>query len=241
MHPAERSPLLEPLDLARLSARQRAGLLLLQCASLAERLPHDAPTTAASLARQAEGLRQQRNDAVRAVLAWHGASAVGQVFTSASRKGDNPHLLQAEVFVPAARRRQGLGRTLLRAAVEQALTEGRSLLIGTSVDRVAAGAAFARGVGARPGLASHVFELPLAELDAGLIEAWSRAGPERSPNVELAWLDAPYPTVELERLARLMMTMNDIPLGDLQIGDRLVTPATLRDGDAFARARGDER
>ncbi len=32
--------------------------------------------------------------------------------------------------------------------------------------------------------------------------------------------------------------MNDIPLGDLRIGDRLVTPATLRDGDAFERARG---
>lgn len=241
MHPTERSPLLEPLDLARLSARQRAGRLSLQSASLAETRPHDAPPTAASVARQAEGLRQQRNYAVREVLAWHGASAVGQVFTSASRKGDNPHLLQVEVYVPAARRRQGLGRALLRVAVEQALAERRSLLIGTSVDRVAAGAAFARGVGARPGLVSKVFELPLAELDDALIEAWSRAGPERAPNEALVWIGCPYPEAELERLARLMMAMNDIPLGDLQIGDRLVTPATLRDGDAFARARGDER
>ncbi len=28
--------------------------------------------------------------------------------------------------------------------------------------------------------------------------------PERATNVELVWLDSPYPTVESERLARLM-------------------------------------
>ena len=238
---AERPLQLEALDLARLSARQRAGLLTLQTANLAESRPHDAAPTAAGLERLIRGLCSQRNYSVHQVLAWHGSRPVGQVFTSASGKGDNPHLLQVEIFVSAGHRRQGIGRALLRVAVERALAERRSLLIGTSIDRVAAGAAFARGVGAQPGLASEVFELVLADLDDDLIERWLRAGRERAPDVELVWLGSPYPAAELEGLARVMAAMNDIPLGDLQIGDRIVTPTTLRDGDAFVRARGDER
>ncbi|TVR94246.1 MAG: N-acetyltransferase, partial [Trueperaceae bacterium] len=86
-----------------------------------------------------------------------------------------------------------------------------------------------------------VFELTVRNVAASQLDGWLRAGPERAPDVELEWLGSPYPEGALEGLSVVMRAMNDIPLGDLQITDRTVTPATLRDLEAARRQRGDER
>ena len=229
------------IDAARPDPRHVAALLTLECSRLAETRPHDAPPTAEHVRRAIASVAKQRGYDVRDAVAWHGAVAAGHVMTASSRKGDNAHLLQVEAYVMPSERRRGVGTRLLEAAVRRARAEGRTLLIGTTTERVAAGEPFARSVGARPGLVSFVYEATLAELDGALVAAWLRAGPERAPDVDLAWLGSPYPAEHLASLATVMRAMNDIPLGDLQVGDRTVTPATLQDQDGMWRSRGDER
>ena len=208
---------------------------------LARTRPHDAAPEAADVRRALAALAALRSYDVRTTLAWQGDLALGQATTSSSRKDDNQHLLQVEAFVDAPYRRRGAGTQLLRWAVGRARAEGRTLLIGTTTDRDSAGAAFAERLGARVGLESLVFELAVGDVDAGQLGAWLRAGPERAPDVDLVWLGSPYPEDALEGLAEVMRAMNDIPLGDLQVLDRTVTPTTLRDLEATRRRRGDER
>ncbi len=229
------------LDLAQPDPRHLEAVVALQCSHLAETRPHDAPPTVEHARRALAGVAAQRNFAVRVAVAWCDGAAAGLAEMVSSRKGDNAHLLQVEAYVMPSERRRGVGTRLLEVAIGRARAEGRTLLIGTTTDGVAAGEPFARRLGARPGLVSLVYEVALAEVDTALLEAWLRAGPERAPDVELVWLGSPYPEDQLASLATVMRAMNDIPLGDLQLGDRTVTPATLRDQDGMQRARGDER
>lgn len=229
------------VDLACPTDAEVAALTCLEAAQMAEAWPWDAVPDAAEVRRSLAASAATRSYDVRTALAWRGGDAVGQLVTSSSTKGDNPHLLQAELFVPQSARCAGVGSRLLERALRRATDERRTLLIGTSIDRAPAGAAFARRFGARAGLESLVYELPLAQLDPDLLARWLRAGPERSPDIELTWLAFPYPEDALEALAVVMRAMNDIPLGDLELSDRVVTPASLRDLDAARLARGDER
>lgn len=229
------------LDLAHPDPRHLEAVVALQCAHLAETRPHDAPPTTERVRRALAGFAAQRSYDVRVVVVWRDGAAAGLVEMVSSLKGDNAHLLQVEAYVMPSERRRGVGTRLLEMALVRARADGRTLLIGTTTERVAAGEPFARRVGARPGLESLVYEATLADLDRALLQAWLRAGPERAPDVELAWLGSPYPEEHLTSLATVMRAMNDIPLGDLQVGDRTVTPATLRDQDGMQRSRGDER
>jgi len=229
------------LDLAQPDPRHLEAVVALRCAHLAETQPHDAPPTVEHVRRALAGVAAQRNFEVRVAVVWCDGAATGLVEMVSSRKGDNAHLLQVEAYVMPFERRRGVGTRLLEVAVGRARAEERTLLIGTTTERVAAGEPFARRLGARPGLVSLVYEAALAEVDTALLEAWLRAGSERAPDVELAWLGSPYPEDQLASLATVMLAMNDIPLGDLQVGDRTVTPATLRDQDGMQRSRGDER
>ena len=228
------------VDQAQPTEREAEALHTLLGAHVAQTRPHDAAPTVDDVRRSLSAAAAMRSYAVRTALAWSGDVAVGQVTTSSSRKGDNEHLLQVEAFVAASRRRQGVGTYLLGWAAARARAERRALLIGTSTDRAPEGAAFARRLGASVGLVSLVFELAVADLDPALIATWLRAGPARAPDVELVWLSSPYPAGDVAELAVVMQAMNDIPLGDLQVGDRRVTPATLRDQEATRRVRGEE-
>lgn len=229
------------VDVARPTDAEAAALSRLQAAQMAEAWPGDAVPDAAAVRRSLAASAAMHSYDVRTTLAWHDGDGVGQLVTSSSTKGDNPHLLQAELFVLPCARRAGVGSRLLDRALRRADVEGRTLLIGTSIDRAPAGAAFARRVGARPGLESLVYELAITRLDPDLLARWLRAGPERSPDIEVAWLSCPYPEHALEALAVVMRAMNDIPIGDLELGDRVVTPASLCDLDAARLARGEER
>jgi mycothiol synthase len=221
--------------------RHLAALVALGRSIRAETRPHDTAPTEEHIRRALAGVAAQGNFDVRVAVAWRDGVAAGDVTTASSRKGDNAHVLQVEAYVMPVERRRGVGTRLLEVAIQRARAEGRTLLIGTTTESVAAGEPFARRLGARPGLVSLVYEAALGELDAALLEAWVCAGPQRAPDVEVVWLGSPYPEDQLPSLATVMRAMNDVPLGDLQVGDRTVTPATLRDLDDMQRARGDER
>jgi len=154
---------------------------------------------------------------------------------------DNPHLVQAGIAVLPAFRRRGIGTALLARIVEVAEQEGRTTLIGGSNERVPAGEAFARAVGAEAALAEHTNRLLLAEVDQDLVQSWIEDGPKRAPGYSLVSIDGPYPDELVEQIVDLHHVMNTAPRGDLDMNDWHMTVEQVRDGEKEMLARGTER
>jgi GNAT superfamily N-acetyltransferase len=207
--------------------------------------PHDAPPTAAHLRAEMQGLAAMGTFVFDVALAWSGDRLVGFLVAGGQRSGTNPHLLQLDLGVAADRRRQGIGRALLEEALVVARRDGRRLLVSGASDRVPAGAAFARAVGARPGLEMRVSELDLhAEASAlfgpsGTIAAWCASGPQRAPGYELRWLERPLDDDAAAHLAVVKAAMNTAPHGDIDVRAEVVTPERVRAEEALYASRED--
>jgi GNAT superfamily N-acetyltransferase len=157
------------------------------------------------------------------------------------RTDDNQHLMQAEVNVLPDHRRRGIGRALLRLIVEVAEEEKRTLIMGGTSERVPAGEAFARVVGAEAGSAQHINRLALTDLDAALIGKWIDEGPGRAPGYSLMTLDGPYPEDMYDTIAGVHNIMNTAPRDDLQMEDFKVTVEHMREWERSMEASGDKR
>lgn len=207
--------------------------------------PHDAPPTAAHLRAEMQGLVAMGTHVVDVALAWSGDRVVGFLVAGGQRTGTNQHLLQLDLGVAADRRRQGIGHALLGEALAVARRDGRRLLVSGASDRVPAGAAFARAVGARPGLELRVGELDLqAEASAlfgpsGTVAAWRARGPQRAPGYELRWLARPLEDDDVAHLAVVKAAMNAAPHGDLDVHDEVITPERVRAEEALYASRRD--
>ena len=156
---------------------------------------------------------------------------------------DNPHLIQAGVWVLPACRRRGIGRELLRKLVEVAEREGRTTLlalIGAS-GRVPAGTAFAQAVGAEAALAEHTNRLLLADVNRDMIKHWIKDGPKRAPGYRLIMVDGPHPDDLIEQIVDLMDVMNTAPRGDIDTADWHMTVEHMRDREKQMVAEGTER
>jgi len=153
---------------------------------------------------------------------------------------DNRHVVNVGIEVRPDRRRRGIARELLRLMVGVAESEGRSLLIGRTIDRVPEGEAFARRVGAQLGLATHVNRLVLADVDRNLVRRWADEGPARASGYVVVTFDSPYPDDQLEQIADLAGVMNTAPLDDLQLEDRQITADHVRQWERSMRAAGTE-
>jgi RimJ/RimL family protein N-acetyltransferase len=129
----------------------------------------------------------------------------------------------------------------LRLAVETTEAEGRTLLLGSTSDRVPSGEAFAHRVGAELGIAVHTNRLVLAELDRDLVRRWVAAGPRRAPDYALVWIDSPIPEDLLGAVTDVMDVMNTAPRDDLQMEDRHLTPEQVRQWERLQVAEGTER
>ena len=148
---------------------------------------------------------------------------------------DNPeqaHLAPIKLSVSPRYRRRGLGRRLFSVARAAAIEEKRRVVDLETDSRVPAGAAFARSLGAMPGLVSGQNRLYLAEVNRDEIEAFRKAPPGFSP---VLWRNE-TPDEWLTERVRLSEVYNDIPTGDLDLGDIKLTPERLRDEEA-GRAR----
>lgn len=157
------------------------------------------------------------------------------------RTDDNKHLLQADIAVRADRRRRGIAKTFLKLIAGVAEAEGRTLVLGGTSERIPAGEAFARRVGAEPGLAQHTNRLLLGEVDADLVRAWIAEGPTRAPGYALVPIDGPYPEDLIERIVDLHEVMNTAPRDDLDMEDFHFTVEHAREWEKSMAASGDER
>lgn len=207
--------------------------------------PLDALPDEESTRRWLGGLAQVRELAVELVLAHLDDDGVGIGVALAPVAGDNAHFVHVELSVVREARRRGVGRALARWALGVARRRGRRLVIGASHGTVPAGEAFARALGAREGLRSRVNELDLERHHEhlfgadGLVARWLADGPVRAPDYAIDWLPHPLPEEVLEPLATLRQSMNDAPRGTLDVEDHVYTAAWMREGDAYAAARGD--
>ena len=87
-------------------------------------------------------------------------------------------------------------------------------------------------IGARAGLTERESFLPLAELDKELLEQWAAPIEGYTP----LWWENRCPEEHIEEYARLTDIFNDVPMGDINIGDHRRTPELLR-AEEEARSR----
>lgn len=140
---------------------------------------------------------------------------------------DNRDTAWVDLEVLAPYRGKGVGRRLLQEVVALAQDRGRSVLIGGTHEED--GRAFLRAIGAQVGLHTRQSRLYLEEVDWPMVEAWVAEGPDRSPGSELEFHTDLMTGSFLEGYCDLMtQVFNQMPRGDLSIGDEVFTPETVR-------------
>ena len=168
----------------------------------------------------------------------------GEVAASASINwtltDENAHLAFVSIRVLPEFRRRGIAKGLLGMVVEAVEADNRSVIIGPTSDRVAAGEAFARRVGADPGLAMHTNRLELAAVDWDLVGRWVAEAPARAPGYSLVAVDGAYPDDIVEAVVDVLHVMNDAPRDALDMEDQQMTVEQMREFEKNAAASKSE-
>lgn len=154
---------------------------------------------------------------------------------------ENQHLMQCSIEVLPAYRRQGIGTRFLRELVDDADAHQRRLLIAGTTDRIPAGGAFLRKIGATPGVETRINQLKVSELNRPALTEWLERAKALEADFELGFWPGAYPEEELEAIARLTDVMNEAPHGELEIEDMHITPEMLRQAEKMLLTRGGQR
>ncbi len=207
----------------------------------AERLPEDPP-------RSVTGVKAdwQTNPPFLKMwvwLVWDAAetAVIAQGIIAYTESEDNQHLAQVSIGVLPAYRRQGIARQLLELIVPIAVSQGRRLLVGNTNGRVPAGEQFMERLGGNRGLATHINQLFLADLDHALLNSWLQIGQKRRAEFELGLWHGPYPEDRLDEIVALHDVMNQQPYDDLDVEEFHITGEQLRQIEANMAAQGVER
>jgi GNAT superfamily N-acetyltransferase len=142
------------------------------------------------------------------------------------------------VTVHPALRRRGLGRALLRHAARRAEAEGRSAL-DSAVVQGSAGEAFARWLGADPGLVDARRFLDLRKVDASRFAELRAEAAEHTAGYSLISWTGATPAQERGRVAGVFNAMNDAPREEGLFEDDLWDADRVRErGDMQVRFAG---
>lgn len=229
---------IEPIDPRRADDAALAELWAFEERMRVERMPDDPPLVRELFAARMRNIPEFYHYEYQVARAPGGSEIVAACAIGYDLGGENAHMAQIEVEVLPAHRRRGLGRRLLGEGAGLARAAGRRLLLGFTSDRVPAGAAFARALGAQPGLEERHSQLALAELDRAMLGGWQAQAAERASGYELLFWDDDYPEELIEPFAELCQVMNTAPRGELDVEDRTMTPEKLRAFLSSARAGG---
>jgi mycothiol synthase len=157
------------------------------------------------------------------------------------RMEENKHLAQFEITVLPEYRRQGLARQLLGLIADATRQENRRLLMTNTVDRVPAGEAFMKRIGAQKGLEAHTNQLRLTDLHLDRVTDWLARGQQNLAEFELGFWEGAYPEEKLQEVSDLYDLTNQQPFGDLEVEDMHMTPEQLRGIETNLFARGSQR
>ena len=230
---------IRPFDLVNATEREYRAMNAFQNRMRAEVLPDDPPIP---LSEEIQGWRNIP-DVVKGWVwgVWQDDETIVASADTWISCIDNLHLAEFDVKVAPERRRQGLTRQLLPLIAARAALEERRLLTTMTHNLVPAGISFMQRLGAQKGMDGHANQLRLAELDLGLLQQWQAQAMPLASDFELGlWCDA-YPQEHLPAMAALATTLyNSTPRDQLDMGDEVITPETLRDEERYWAARGTE-
>jgi GNAT superfamily N-acetyltransferase len=151
---------------------------------------------------------------------------------------DNRHIRNFWIAVHPEHRRRGLAKALWRTAVD-AVGDDEGIVVQVwTMSRVPAAEAFAKRVGAKPGLRARTSQLHLDEIDRDLITEWAAIDP---PGYRLEWVPSETPDALMDNVVEAIRVMNTMPREDLQWEDWKITPETVREQDRMRKGRGQER
>jgi hypothetical protein len=131
-------------------------------------------------------------------------------YTVAMPRRENRHLAYVHPEVMPARRRAGLGSTLLRHAAARTGEEGRTTLAVDARDG-SAGEAFARALGARRGITEVRRILDLADIPAGALASLRAEAREASRGYRVLCWEGTVPEEHLGQVAAVNGAMADAP------------------------------
>lgn len=123
---------------------------------------------------------------------------------------ENRHLAEVSPAVHPAFRRAGTGARLIAHTASIARDEGRTLLVGETRDG-SPGAAFARALGARPGIPETRRLLSVADLPDGHLAALRAQAEPAARGYELLRWAGPVPAEEVDAMVRVLDYENDAP------------------------------
>ncbi len=230
-----------PFTLKEATQEEYAAINLLWNRLRAERLPNDPPIPLEEDIRRLQNVPPLMD--WRIWCAWR--ESASQVVASGSvtlfHTSHNQHLLEFELDVLPDYRRQGLARRLLRLMVEVSRQEHRRLMLTSTTSTIPAGEAFLQHLGAQMGLAMHIYQLDLRDLNQSLLPAWQARVQERASGFELGVWTEGYPEDQIESVAAAYESMNLAPRGSLDVEDMHWTPEEIRQFQTSERARGGER
>lgn len=230
-----------PIDPRAASDREYAALADYKNRIRAEQRPDDPPLP---LDEQIRGWRNIPPFAdVREWAVWDaaGETIVAGGSTVLLRLDENRHVADCNIDVLPEFRRQGLARRLLALVAEAARRDDRRLLMFNTTDRVPAGEAFMRRLGARKALEGHTNQLDLAGLDRALLADWLERARGLEERFAIGLWSGPYPESDLAAIAGLYEILNQQPHGDLEVEDFRFTPELVRQLERQNVARGAER
>jgi len=201
-----------------------------------ERVPEDPPTPIEVIVQR---IRATTPNQWRAIFTARDSSGtlVGTGFVGFNKnEPENAHARWTEVQVDPAHRRRGVGKALLRAAVEACLDQRDDLVFfGQTSDRVPSGESFARAVAATAGLPMRLNQLTIADVDRAKVAKWAKTN---SPGYRLEWADNEIPQPFVKAYLDAANAMNDMPKGDLKFADQEFTEQQLRERELWLKKAG---
>lgn len=221
------------LDPQRVATRDVAGVAALFEAARVVDCPHEHGDTAASVAAMVTH-GYNGDPPVIGLIRSKGGRVVGSVEVDFPR-WDNRHLGWVGVTVDPLARRQGIGRSLLEAAVERVRADGRRLVVANCFEGTA-GVGFLEAMqmsraSVEVQRRQHVLDIDWERLDHDYALA-----ERHCVDYELVRMPGTTPEDLLDEVARMSAGINDAPIDDYDVEDEVFTPERLRAFDDAQRA-----
>lgn len=138
----------------------------------------------------------------------------------------NKHLAWVGMSVLASQRRRGIGTKLLAAAAALTRERDRSTIVGYSDEPH--GIAFIKATGGMVAQRARQSRLNLDDVDWDMVQEWADAGPNRSPDTSLEWVEGDMTGKLMEEYCELFTEVfNEMPFDDLDVGEFSFTPETV--------------
>ena len=203
-----------------------------------ESVPEDPPTPVEVIMQR---IRATTPNQWRAIFTARdaGGALVGTSFVGYNKnEPENAHARWTEVRVAPAHRGRGVGKALLRAAVEACLDQRDDLVFfGQTSSRVPSGESFLREIAATPGLPMKLNQLTISEVDRAKLAEWANIN---SAGYRLEWADNEIPQPLVKAYLDAANAMNDMPKGDLRFENQEFTEPQLRDRELWLKKAGIE-